>query len=58
MTSVDIPQSRQLEFAKSDNHDEQIGDLFDCDLKLRREVLGPEYVDALMKAANDFMMAF
>jgi 4-carboxymuconolactone decarboxylase len=42
----------------SDNHDETMGDLFDRGLKLRREVLGPEYVDGSMKSANDFMMAF
>ncbi len=42
----------------SEDHNERMGDLFDRGLKLRREVLGPEYVDASMKSANDFMMAF
>ena len=32
--------------------------LFDRGLALRREVLGPQYVDASLKTANDFMMAF
>lgn len=32
--------------------------LFDQGLKVRREVLGPEYVDGSMAKANDFMMAF
>lgn len=32
--------------------------LFDRGLKVRREVLGAEYVDGSLAAANDFMMAF
>lgn len=32
--------------------------LFDQGLKLRREVLGTEYVDGSLARANDFMMAF
>jgi 4-carboxymuconolactone decarboxylase len=32
--------------------------MFDIGLKHRREVLGPEYVDASIDSANDFMMAF
>ena len=33
-------------------------ELFDQGLKLRREVLGTEYVDGSLAKANDFMMAF
>ncbi len=32
--------------------------LFDEGLKLRRQVLGPDYVDGSIANANDFMMAF
>jgi 4-carboxymuconolactone decarboxylase len=32
--------------------------MFDIGLKHRREVLGPEYVDASIESTNDFMMAF
>lgn len=32
--------------------------MFDRGLALRRQVLGPEYVDKSMASANDFMMAF
>ncbi len=32
--------------------------MFDDGLALRREVLGPDYVDQSMAKANDFMMAF
>ncbi len=32
--------------------------LFERGLELRREVLGPEYVDSSLANANDFMMAF
>ncbi|GGC41855.1 4-carboxymuconolactone decarboxylase [Siccirubricoccus deserti] len=32
--------------------------LFDKGLPIRREVLGPAYVDASMSKADDFMMAF
>lgn len=35
-----------------------VQDLFDQGLKLRREVLGAEYVDGSLARANDFMMAF
>jgi len=35
-----------------------IKDMFDTGLKLRREVLGAEYVDNSLKQANDFTMAF
>ena len=38
--------------------DQTIGDLFDRGLALRREVLGPAYVDKSISSANDFMMAF
>ena len=37
---------------------ETMGEMFERGLKLRREVLGPEYVDGSLKSANDFMMAF
>ena len=42
----------------SDKRDETMTDLFDRGLAVRREVLGPEYVDNSLKSANDFMMAF
>ena len=42
----------------SDNRNETMNELFDRGLALRREVLGPEYVDTSLKSANDFMMAF
>ena len=42
----------------SDNKQETMDELFERGLALRREVLGPEYVDKSMKSANDFMMAF
>ena len=42
----------------SDNRNETMTDLFERGLALRREVLGPEYVDKSLKSANDFMMAF
>jgi 4-carboxymuconolactone decarboxylase len=42
----------------SDNRNETIAELFERGLALRREVLGPDYVDKSLKAANDFMMAF
>jgi 4-carboxymuconolactone decarboxylase len=42
----------------SENHDETMQQLFDRGLALRREVLGPEYVDKSMQSANEFMMAF
>ena len=42
----------------SDNRNETMTGLFERGLALRREVLGPEYVDKSLKSANDFMMAF
>jgi 4-carboxymuconolactone decarboxylase len=42
----------------SEDHTETMGDIFDRGLKLRREVLGAEYVDNSLKSANEFMMAF
>jgi 4-carboxymuconolactone decarboxylase len=42
----------------SDNRNETIAELFERGLALRREVLGPDYVDKSLQAANDFMMAF
>jgi 4-carboxymuconolactone decarboxylase len=42
----------------SDNRNESMGELFDRGLAVRREVLGPDYVDNSLKSANDFMMAF
>ncbi len=42
----------------SDDQSEKLGELFERGLKLRREVLGPEYVDGSLNSANDFMMAF
>ena len=42
----------------TDNRNETIAELFERGLELRREVLGPEYVDKSLNAANDFMMAF
>ena len=38
--------------------DETMGELFNRGLALRREVLGPAYVDNSMSSANEFMMAF
>ena len=40
------------------DHKETMGEMFERGLKLRREVLGAEYVDNSIKNANDFMMAF
>lgn len=37
---------------------ESLESLFDRGLSLRRKVLGSEYVDGSMAAANNFMMAF
>jgi 4-carboxymuconolactone decarboxylase len=42
----------------TDNRNETIAELFERGLTLRREVLGSEYVDKSLNAANDFMMAF
>ena len=41
-----------------DNQKETIDDLFARGLALRRDVLGPEYVDKSLQSANEFMMAF
>jgi len=38
--------------------DETIDDMFSRGLALRRQVLGPEYVDKSIASANDFMMSF
>lgn len=37
---------------------ESLDSLYDRGLALRRQVLGAEYVDGSLAAANDFMMAF
>ena len=42
----------------TEKRDESIDELFERGLELRREVLGPEYVDKSLASANDFMMAF
>ncbi|HQT62826.1 MAG TPA: carboxymuconolactone decarboxylase family protein [Acidiphilium sp.] len=44
----------------SDNRDDERPDqaLFERGLPIRRDVLGPAYVDAAMEGADDFMMAF
>lgn len=42
----------------TDHREDTINELFDRGLEVRREVLGPEYVDNSLKSANDFMMAF
>src|SRR5437773_12563629 len=42
----------------SEDHTETMGDMCDRGLKLRREVLGAEYVDNSLKSANAFMQAF
>jgi 4-carboxymuconolactone decarboxylase len=42
----------------TEDRSETMGDVFDRGLKLRRDVLGADYVDASIKSANDFMMAF
>ena len=42
----------------SDDSNETMKELFARGLSLRREVLGPEYVDRSLASANDFMMAF
>ena len=42
----------------SQGDDVTMGEIFDRGLKLRRDVLGAEYVDKSMKSSNDFMMAF
>ena len=42
----------------SEDHTETMGGMFDRGLKLRREVLGADYVDNSLKSANEFMMGF
>jgi 4-carboxymuconolactone decarboxylase len=42
----------------TDHREDNIDELFDRGLAVRREVLGPEYVDKSLQSANDFMMAF
>jgi len=42
----------------TDHREDTIDELFDRGLGVRREVLGPEYVDNSLKSANSFMMAF
>ena len=42
----------------SEDQTETMDGMFDRGLKLRREVLGAEYVDNSLKSANEFMMAF
>jgi 4-carboxymuconolactone decarboxylase len=42
----------------NDAKDETMQELFNRGLALRREVLGPAYVDNSMNSANEFMMAF
>lgn len=42
----------------TDHREDTIDELFDRGLSVRREVLGPEYVDNSLKSANSFMMAF
>jgi 4-carboxymuconolactone decarboxylase len=48
------PESKSM----TDKRDETIEELFDRGLAVRREVLGPDYVDNSLKSANEFMMAF
>ena len=42
----------------TERRDESIDELFERGLALRREVLGPAYVDKSLASANDFTMAF
>ena len=42
----------------TEKRDETIKELFERGLALRREVLGPDYVDKSLANANDFTMAF
>jgi 4-carboxymuconolactone decarboxylase len=42
----------------TEDRSETMSNVFDRGLKLRRDVLGADYVDASIKSANDFMMAF
>lgn len=41
----------------TENKDESIDELFERGLQVRREVLGPDYVDTSLESANDFTMA-
>jgi len=43
---------------RTQTNDDSVEDLFARGLALRRQVLGPDYVDRSMASANDFMMAF
>jgi 4-carboxymuconolactone decarboxylase len=47
-----------MERAMSADSNETMDELFARGLSLRREVLGPEYVDQSLASANEFMMAF
>jgi 4-carboxymuconolactone decarboxylase len=42
----------------TDHREDTIDQLFDRGLEVRREVLGPEYVDSSLRSANEFMQAF
>lgn len=42
----------------NDNASPTVDDLFEQGLALRRQVLGPDYVDKSVASANEFMMAF
>ena len=42
----------------TDHREDTIDELFERGLSVRREVLGPEYVDNSLKSANAFMQAF
>ena len=42
----------------TDHREDTIDELFERGLKVRREVLGAEYVDNSLKSANEFMQAF
>ena len=42
----------------TDHRSDTIDQLFERGLAVRREVLGPEYVDASLRTANEFMQAF
>lgn len=42
----------------ADEHGKTVSDLFEQGLAIRREVLGPQYVDKSIEGANEFNMAF
>ena len=42
----------------ADEHGTTVSDLFEQGLAIRREVLGPQYVDKSIEGANEFNMAF